>query len=118
MFQNQTLKKFIIDTNVDFANKKFIYFCLMNLLSILQKERSKKTCIEVADYIGNSPERFAELIDIIIGKDMEMANRAARVIPSIADKNINKLIQPHFSRCWLPRQYQQMIIAGEDACNG
>lgn len=67
----------------------------MNLLSILQKERSKKTCIEVADYIGNNPERFAELIDIIIGKDMEMANRAAWVIPSIAYKNIDKLIQPH-----------------------
>lgn len=67
----------------------------MNLLPILQKERSKKTCIEVADYIGNSPERFAELIEIIIGKDMEMANRAAWVIPSIADKNIDKLIQPH-----------------------
>jgi hypothetical protein len=83
----------------------------MNLLSILQKERSKKTCIEVADYIGNDPERFAELIEIIIGKDMEMANRAAWVIPSIADKNIDKLIQPHFSRCCLPRQHNQMIIA-------
>jgi hypothetical protein len=67
----------------------------MTLLTILQKERSKKTCIEVADYIGNDPERFAELIEIIIGKDMEMANRAAWVIPSIADKNIDKLIQPH-----------------------
>jgi hypothetical protein len=67
----------------------------MNLLSILQKERSKKTCIEVADYIGNSKERFAELIEIITSKDLEMANRAAWVIPSIADKNIDQLIQPY-----------------------
>ena len=67
----------------------------MNLLTILQKERSKKTCIEVADYIGNDKERFAELIEIITGKDIEMANRAAWVIPSIADKNIDQLIQPH-----------------------
>ena len=67
----------------------------MPLLPILQKERSKKTCIEVANYIGNSTERFAELIEIITGKDIEMANRAAWVIPSIADKNIDKLIQPH-----------------------
>ncbi len=38
----------------------------MNLLNILQKERSKKTCIEVADFIGNNPDRFAELIEIKI----------------------------------------------------
>jgi hypothetical protein len=67
----------------------------MQLLTILQKERSKKTCIEVADYIGNDNERFAELIEIITGKDIEMANRAAWVIPSIADKNIDKLIQQY-----------------------
>ncbi|MFZ4796944.1 MAG: hypothetical protein ACOYMA_05585 [Bacteroidia bacterium] len=54
----------------------------MNLLSIIQKERSKKPNIEVANYIGNNKERFAELIEIIIGKDLEMANRAAWVIPS------------------------------------
>ena len=35
-------------------------------LTILQKERSKKTCIEVVDYIGNIKERFAELIEIKI----------------------------------------------------
>jgi len=66
----------------------------MNLITILQKERSKKTNIEVAHYIGNSKERFAELIQIIIGKDLEMANRAAWVIPSITYKNIDQLIQP------------------------
>ena len=67
----------------------------MNLITILQKERSKKTNIEVANYIGNSKERFAELIEIIIGKDLETANRAAWVIPSINDKNIDLLIQPY-----------------------
>ena len=36
----------------------------MNLITILQKERSKKTNIEVANYIGYSKERFAELIEI------------------------------------------------------
>lgn len=66
----------------------------MPLLSILQKERSKKTCIEVANYVGNNKERFAELIEIIIGKDIEMANRAAWVIPSIDIKKIDQLIQP------------------------
>ncbi len=54
----------------------------MNILSILQKERSKKTNIDVANYIDDSKERFAELIEIIVGKDLEMANRAAWVIPS------------------------------------
>ena len=67
----------------------------MNLITLLQKERSKKTCIEAANYIGNSKERFAELIEIIIGKDLETANRAAWVIPSINDKNIDLLIQPY-----------------------
>ena len=67
----------------------------MSLLSILQKERSKRTNIDVANYIDDSKERFAELIEIIVGKDLEMANRAAWVIPSIADKNINQLIQPY-----------------------
>ena len=67
----------------------------MNLITILQKERSKQINIEVANYIGNNKERFAELIEIIIGKDLEMANRAAWVIPSINDKNIGQLIQPH-----------------------
>ncbi len=67
----------------------------MSLLSILQKERSKRTNIDVANYIDNSKERFAELIEIIVGKDLEMANRAAWVIPSIADKNIDQLIQPY-----------------------
>ena len=38
----------------------------MNLFTILQKELSKKTFIEVADYIDNSPERFHELIEIKI----------------------------------------------------
>ena len=42
-----------------------------------------------------APPNLYELIEIIIGKDMEMANRAAWVIPSIADKNIDKLIQPY-----------------------
>jgi hypothetical protein len=67
----------------------------MNLLTILQKGRSKKTCIELANYIGNTNARFAELIRIIIGKDLEMANRAAWLIPSIAYKNLDQLIQPY-----------------------
>lgn len=67
----------------------------MNLINILQIEQGKKTCNKVANYIGDSKERFAELIEIIIGEDLGMANRAAWVIPSIADKNIDQLIQPH-----------------------
>ena len=69
----------------------------MNLLSILQKERSKKTCIEVADYIGNDKERFAELIEIMIGSDLNLANLAAWIIPSLNDKYTNQLIQPHLN---------------------
>ncbi|MEI7979608.1 MAG: hypothetical protein WCI53_12245 [Bacteroidota bacterium] len=37
----------------------------MNLLTILQKERSKKTCIEVADYIGYSKERFSADVGVL-----------------------------------------------------
>jgi len=40
-------------------------FAHMNLLTILQKERSKKTCIEVADYIGYSKERFSADVGVL-----------------------------------------------------
>jgi hypothetical protein len=69
----------------------------MNLLSILQKERSKKNNMDAAKYIGNNPERFAELIEIMIGSDLNLANLAAWIIPSLNDKYTNQLIQPHLN---------------------
>lgn len=67
----------------------------MNILTILQKEHSKKVSIAVANWIGNDSNRFAALIAIIVGNEKDIANRAAWVLPSINDKHIDALIQPH-----------------------
>ena len=51
--------------------------------------------MDAAKYIGNNPERFAELIKIITGSDLNLANLAAWITPILNDKYTNQLIQPH-----------------------
>lgn len=70
----------------------------MNIIETLQKEHSKKISVAVADWMGHDAKRFAALIDIILLNEKDISNRAVWVLPSINDKYIDALMQPHLKQ--------------------
>ena len=51
----------------------------MDLRAELLEEHSKRQALRVADYIGNDPERFADLMCLFFGNEYRVTQRAAWV---------------------------------------
>lgn len=66
----------------------------MDLSSALLAEHSQSQAQYIADYVGNSPERFAQLVDIMLGEDALLRQRSAWVLSKICDAH-PQLLQPH-----------------------
>lgn len=69
----------------------------MNLKAALKKGHSKAISEQIADYIGNDPEKFEQLIVLFLGSEYRIAQRAAMAISHTADRHID-LIKPHLAQ--------------------
>lgn len=66
----------------------------MNIRTALLQEHSKIQVLKIAAYIGAAPERFAELIQLFLGYDYRITQRAAWVVSACADQH-PQLLHPH-----------------------
>ncbi|MBY0436098.1 MAG: hypothetical protein K2U26_18555 [Cyclobacteriaceae bacterium] len=69
----------------------------MNLVEIILKEHSKAMRDSVAHYVGSSPARFAELIDVFLKGPYWLTQRAAWPLNYCVTAH-PELIKPHLSR--------------------
>jgi hypothetical protein len=66
----------------------------MNILDALKKEHSKAQCNKIVTYIGNSPVRYAELVNIFLKGPYRITQRAAWPL-SVCIEYHPQLIKPH-----------------------
>ncbi len=66
----------------------------MNIKSQINKSRSKENACSIARYIGNNSNLFAELIEILLGNNNQLALRASMVLGKCTDQYPD-LIIPH-----------------------
>lgn len=71
----------------------------MNIETALAKMHSKKNSVEIADWIGNDPERFAKLVRVFLENEYRISQRSAMVLSHIHDR-----------RPWLIRPYLPQLI--------
>ena len=66
----------------------------MDIRAELLKEHSRAQADRVARWIGNDPERLAQLVGLFLHDEYRIVQRAARVVSLIADEHF-ELIKPH-----------------------
>jgi hypothetical protein len=66
----------------------------LNLREEILKEHSKKQTAMLASYIGNDPEKFAELMRLFTGDEYRITQRAAWIV-SYCAQNFPGLIVPY-----------------------
>jgi hypothetical protein len=69
----------------------------MNLLKSLLKEHSKAMTHQIVDYVGSSPERFGELVNLFLEGPYRVTQRAAWPL-SYCVRNHPELIRPHLKK--------------------
>lgn len=69
----------------------------MNLQTSLESKHSKAQTILIAKEIGDSRERFEELLSFVLGEDMDLARRAAWVVACCAEEHPD-MVQPFLDR--------------------
>ena len=75
----------------------------MNIREALLKEHSKQQCNNIVQYIGNSQQRFNELIKLFFGNEYRVVQRAAWVLSYSAIKH-PALIKTHLKKAgWKPQ---------------
>lgn len=78
----------------------------MDIRDALLEEHSKIQAQKIAHYIGNDPDRFAELIDLFLHDTSRITQRAAWVLSHCAD-TYPALIEPHVEKLWKNLQKPQ-----------
>jgi hypothetical protein len=66
----------------------------MNLREQILSEHSKSNAVLIADWIGNNPQRFGALMQLLIKDEQKVVQRSAWVLSLVADKN-PELITPY-----------------------
>lgn len=69
----------------------------MNLREQLLKEHSKSNCLKVVKWIGDSPARFAELIELFLKDEYRVVQLAAWPMSYVAEAH-PELIRKHLPR--------------------
>jgi len=71
----------------------------MNLREELLKEHSKAQCMHIVNWIGNSEERFSQLVDLFVNDEYRVVQRAAWPLsyvleahPALAKKHLPVLL--------------------------
>lgn len=69
----------------------------MNLKEVLLKEHSKRQCDRVVAFVGKSPSRFSQLVDVFLSGPYRVTQRAAWPLSCCVEK-FPQLIQPHLKQ--------------------
>lgn len=69
----------------------------MNLRDALLEVHSKAQATKIADYVGNDPKRFDELMKLLMGPVYRLSQRAASPVSYCVQRN-PKPIQPYFGK--------------------
>lgn len=69
----------------------------MNIKNELLTEHSKAQANKIADYIGNDPERFKKLIELLLNSEYRISQRAAMALSHSVDR-YPALLTPHLER--------------------
>ena len=72
----------------------------MNLVAAIEKEHSKAQCEKIVTYIGNSPKRFAELVNVFLSGPYRITQRSGWPLSYCIERHPN-LIRPHLKRILL-----------------
>jgi hypothetical protein len=78
----------------------------MELRAEILKEHSRKQSEKVAKWVGNDPERFAQLIQLFLYDEYRVVQRAAGILSVVADNHCH-LAEPH-----LPALVKRMTDPG------
>ena len=70
----------------------------MDIRAALEREHSKNVTNRIINYIDNSEERFAELMEVFLGEDKRISQRSAWPLSYIISRN-NALLEPYFEDC-------------------
>jgi hypothetical protein len=68
----------------------------MNIRDALLEVHSKDQATKIADYVGDDPERFAELMKHLLGSVYRMSQRAAWPVNHCIERH-TELVQPYFN---------------------
>ena len=69
----------------------------MNLAEEILKEHSKKQKDKIVTYVGNNPDRFAQLVDVFLQGPYRITQRSAWPLSYCVEK-YPALLKPHFKR--------------------
>jgi len=69
----------------------------MDIRGALRAEHSKRQTMAIVTYIGNDPERFAELMEIFLGDEYRPTQRASWAVNWCAEKQ-PQLVRPYLKR--------------------
>ena len=69
----------------------------MNLKGAILKEHSKRQCHKVVTYVGASPARFSQLVEVFLSGPYRITQRAAWPL-SVCIENNPQLIAPHLKK--------------------
>ena len=68
----------------------------MDLRLAIQKEHSKKQCLKIADFVGDSPVRFKALVEVFLAGPYKVTQRAAWPL-SVCAERYPVLALPHLN---------------------
>ena len=69
----------------------------MDIKNELLKELSKQRAEKITDYIGTDPDRFEILIDLLLGEEYRVTQRAAFTLSHVFDRHPH-LIEPYLDK--------------------
>ena len=81
----------------------------MNLRDEILREHSKDQAVKLAEYIGDDPLRFKELMELFLGEDYRISQRASWVVGHCFDRH------PELVKPWLPKMVDAMSHPRHDA---
>jgi len=69
----------------------------MDLHKAILKEHSKAQCEKIVQYVGNDPDRFAELMKLFMGNEYRVIQRAGWPLSYCVERH-PELIKPYFKQ--------------------
>ncbi len=69
----------------------------MNWTTEILKEHSKRQCDKIVSYVGNDPERFAQLVAVFLQGPYRVTQRAAWPLSYCVEEH-PELLQPHWRK--------------------
>ena len=78
----------------------------MNLEAEILNEHSKRQAVKVANWVGNDPKRFTQLMELFLRGDYRVTQRSAWIVSCCADHH------PALIRPWLPAMVKKMQEPG------